>query len=35
MTMKDAHKEAIWVFREYQAVEAAFQQMIVEACDPI
>ena len=35
MTMKDAHKEALRVFRECQGVEAAFQQMLVEACEPI
>ena len=35
MTLKDAHKEALRVFRECQGVEAAFQQMLVEACEPI
>ena len=35
MNMQDAHKEALQVFWEYQGVEAAFQQMIVEAIDPI
>ena len=35
MTMKDTHKEALRVFRELNAVEAALQQMLVEAIDPI
>ena len=35
MTMKDAHKEALRIFREMNAVEAALQQMLVEAIDPI
>ena len=35
MTMKDTHKEAIRLFREINAVEAALQQMLVEAIDPI
>ena len=35
MAMKDAHKEALRLFRELNAVEAALQQMLVEAIDPI
>ena len=35
MTMKVAHKKSLRLFREYQGVKAASQQMLVEACDPI
>ena len=34
-TMKDTHKEHLRLFREYQAVEAAFQQMLIEAIDDV
>ena len=33
--MKDAHKEALCILREINAVEAALQQMLVEAIDSI
>ena len=34
-TMKDTHKEHLRLFRECQAVEAAFQQMLIEAIEPV
>ena len=34
-TIQDRHKEELRLFREYQGVEAAFQQQLVEAVDPM
>ena len=34
-TIQDLHKEELFLFQEYQGVEAALQQQLIKAVDPI